>query len=112
MLVVIGGLPTTGKTTLARLPAAEMGAGEQARRPRLRGDTQVGPATAPRRPARGSPAAVSRMPGSRSPPVPLLREQFVRPHPVGVVVRDGRDEQFVSPGGFLELQQAVGHLPR
>ena len=43
---------------------------------------------------------------------PLAREELVRPHAVGVVVRDGGDEQLVGAGLVGEHLELVGHRRR
>ena len=39
----------------------------------------------------------------------MLGEQFVGTDPVGVVVRDGGDDQFVRAGRVPQPRQALGH---
>src|SRR5579872_5476800 len=47
-----------------------------------------------------------------SPPGPLLGEQLIGADPVGVVVGDGGDDQFVGFGGVAEAFQLVDDLAR
>ena len=64
----------------------------------------------PRAPRRRDPAPAERT--GRVPAVPLLREQLVGAHPVGVVVGDRGDDQLVGAGGVAQDLQLVGDLGR
>jgi hypothetical protein len=56
--------------------------------------------------------AGSRKTSGGLPALPLLHQELVGAHAVGVVVGDGGDQQFVGVGGVPELLELVRHLGR